>query len=132
MEETKVSHVIKEDKVKWLYFKTISPQAWPRDKCRSKVLISEETGSQDLHLGIAELDPGDKHLIHHHQRESEFYYIISGKAIIILDEKEFNAERGTTFYIPAGMKHGIINNGNECLRFLYGFNYPSIGITWDE
>lgn len=131
-DETEVKYVVSEDEVKWLYFKTISPQAWPRDKCRSKVLISEEMGSKDIHLGIGELDLGEKHLLHHHEKESEFYYVLEGRAKVILDDLEIDATKGIAIYIPAGMKHAIVNDGNECFRFLYGFNYPSIGIVWDE
>jgi mannose-6-phosphate isomerase-like protein (cupin superfamily) len=127
-----VKYVVKEDEVRWLYFKTISPQAWPRDKCRSKVLISDETGSKDLHLGVGELDPGEKHILHHHEKESEFYYVLEGRAKVIVDDLEIDATKGTAIYIPAGAKHAIVTEGNKCFRFLYGFNYPSIGITWDE
>ncbi|GAH96631.1 unnamed protein product, partial [marine sediment metagenome] len=60
----------------------------PRDQGKLKELISEKTGSTDIHLGLGWAEPGEVHLLHHHAKVAEFYYVLEGSAeIIVGDEK---------------------------------------------
>ena len=62
---------------------------YPRDKCRFKYLISQEANdSKDLSCGIAELDPGEVHLLHYHPKEAELYYVLSGYAKVRVENEE--------------------------------------------
>ena len=57
----------------------------PRDWLNFKRLIWEETGSKELTVGIGELPLGKILGLHHHEGDAEFYYVISGKAMITVE-----------------------------------------------
>jgi mannose-6-phosphate isomerase-like protein (cupin superfamily) len=104
----------------------------PRDWLNYKRLIWEETGSKELCVGLGELPSGKILGLHHHEDDAEFYYVISGRATITLDDKEIDATPGTAIYIPKGAKHRILNDGDEKFVMLYGLNAPTRRYVWDE
>ena len=60
----------------------------PRDWLNYKRLIWEETGSNDLCVGLGELPPGKILGLHHHEDDAEFYYVISGRAKVTVEDEE--------------------------------------------
>jgi mannose-6-phosphate isomerase-like protein (cupin superfamily) len=116
-------YIINEKEINWISYKTTWPEAWQYDKIRFKPLITEGI-SQDLYFGIAELDPRETHQLHHHDEESELYYILKGTAKVQLNEECTEVGPGTAVYIPAKMKHAITNIGNETLVFVWAYNIP--------
>jgi mannose-6-phosphate isomerase-like protein (cupin superfamily) len=104
----------------------------PRDWLNFKRLIWEETGSKELCVGVGELDPGRVLGLHHHVGDAEFYYVLSGRATITVEEKEINATPGTAIYIPPSAKHKILNDGKEKFVMVYGLNAPTRRYVWDE
>ncbi len=46
--------------------------------------------------------------LHYHERTDEFYYVIDGQGIMILDEDEIELHPGVVVYIPRGIKHKAI------------------------
>lgn len=104
----------------------------PRDQGIFKQLISEETGSTDINLGIGWLKPGEVHILHHHPKASEFYYIIEGSCEITVDDETKQVKLGTAVYMPAGAKHKIVNNTDKTCIILFGYNYPKYISIWDE
>jgi len=53
-----------------------------------------------------------------HQRRSEHWYIIDGRAEITIDDKTFVLEPGQSVDIPKGAFHRIANPGSENVRFI--------------
>ena len=104
----------------------------PRDWLNFKRLIWEETGSKELCVGIGELDPGRVLGLHHHVGDAEFYYVLSGRATITVEDKEIDATPGTAIYIPPSAKHKILNDGKEKFVMVYGLNAPTRRYVWDE
>jgi mannose-6-phosphate isomerase-like protein (cupin superfamily) len=104
----------------------------PRDWLNFKRLIWEETGSKELCVGVGELDPGRVLGLHHHVGDAEFYYVLSGRATITVEEKEIDATPGTAIYIPSSAKHKILNDGKEKFVMVYGLNAPTRRYVWDE
>lgn len=104
----------------------------PRDWLNFKRLIWEETGSKELCVGVGELDPGRVLGLHHHVGDAEFYYVLSGRATITVEEKEIDATPGTAIYIPPSAKHKILNDGKEKFVMVYGLNAPTRRYVWDE
>jgi len=104
----------------------------PKDEGRWKSLIDKEKGSKDLSLGIGWLRPGEVHLLHHHEDASEFYYVLEGSGTITVGDEVAKATPGTAVYIPAGDTHGIINDGEEEMVVLFGYNKPEWTSIWDE
>ena len=104
----------------------------PRDWLNFKRLIWEETGSKELCVGVGELDPGRVLGLHHHVGDAEFYYVLSGRATITVEDKEIDATPGTAIYIPTSAKHMIMNDGMEKFVMVFGLNAPTRRYVWDE
>ena len=104
----------------------------PRDWLNYKRLIWEQMGSIDLCIGISELPPGKVLGLHHHVGDAEFYYVLSGRATITVDDEVIDATPGTAIYIPKDAPHKILNDGEEKFVMVYGLNAPTRKYVWDE
>jgi mannose-6-phosphate isomerase-like protein (cupin superfamily) len=108
----------------------------PRDQGRNAELVSGRlSGSTDLNVGIMRLDPGERHIAHRHPRGDEFYVFLSGRAVVVVDGEEHEAERGTVVFVPAGAVHAVSNLGEQPVDVLYGLNaaeYADAGLEYEE
>jgi oxalate decarboxylase/phosphoglucose isomerase-like protein (cupin superfamily) len=104
----------------------------PRDWLNYKRLVWEETGSEELCVGVGELPPGKILGLHHHVGDAEFYYVISGRATVTVEDMEIDATPGTAIYIPESAKHMIVNDGDETFVMVYGLNAPTRRYVWDQ
>ena len=104
----------------------------PRDWLNFKRMIWQETGSTELTIGIGELPPGKILGLHHHVGDAEFYYVLSGRATITVEDMKIDATPGTAIYIPPDAKHSIVNDGKEKFTMIYGLNAPTRRYVWDE
>jgi oxalate decarboxylase/phosphoglucose isomerase-like protein (cupin superfamily) len=108
----------------------------PRDRGRFVEVISGRlNGSRRMLVGIAWLEAGDVHLLHHHPHADEWYYVIEGTALFTVGDEVIRGGPGTALFLPAGVPHRIENDGGERLRFVWGFDRPEfedVGIVWDE
>ena len=53
---------------------------------------------------------------HHHRQE--FWTVVQGEAVVILDGVEHVVKYGESIFIPLGAKHRIENRGTELLVFI--------------
>lgn len=49
---------------------------------------------------------------HYHRHDDECFYLLSGRASFLRDGQWFDAEPGTTVFIPRGMVHTFRNRGD--------------------
>ena len=54
----------------------------------------------------------------HKHAEDEFFFVLEGKALFILDGDSVTAEPYASFYCPSGVEHGIRNIGDTELKYL--------------
>lgn len=88
------------------------------DGFNTNLLIGElTTGSKDISIQTTDVKPGAMQFIHSHEEE-QFYYIVSGVGLIIIDEEKCDVSSGDTVTIPSNAKHGIKNCGTDTLRYL--------------
>lgn len=66
----------------------------------------------------AVLKVGEEVEFHVHERESESYYILSGKGLYNDNGEIVEVTKGTVTFTPSGSGHGIKNIGNENLEFI--------------
>jgi oxalate decarboxylase/phosphoglucose isomerase-like protein (cupin superfamily) len=130
-------HVAFDDEPWRTYETHYDPRAWPADRTRWKTLVSAAlTGAGDLLAGVAALDPGDVHLLHHHPDRSELYYVLRGSARVTVGDDDIRVRPGTAIYIPRGEQHRIENDGDEVFEIFYAFNQPASETgpfyVWDE
>ena len=99
----------------------------PRDEGQGRIvkLISRElSGSEDLHLCVCYVSPGQHHIRHYHPHGSEWYLVTKGRPIVFMGDEDIEAEPGVIFYMPSGMVHGLRNDGDEDVELLVGLSKP--------
>lgn len=65
-----------------------------------------------------EVNPGQRLSYQFHHHRQEFWTIVQGNAVVILDEKEIPLSYGENIFIPQGAKHRIVNPTEKPLIFI--------------
>jgi mannose-6-phosphate isomerase-like protein (cupin superfamily) len=76
------------------------------------------SGSTDFCVLTQSLAPGSVVPTHHHTMAEQVLFVVSGSGQISLDDRQVEAQAGTTVHIPKGVPHEIVNTGNEALTLL--------------
>ena len=103
----------------------VSDQEWSKtDKypgVRWKFLIDADfTGSSDLSLGFAEIEPGGDLVLHYHS-PAEIYVVTDGVGTLNKSGELEEIKKGDVVYIKSDAKHALKNNGNQTLKFYWIF-----------
>jgi len=104
----------------------------PKDSWSKKVLTGETVGTQKMCLGVSKFSPGivTDLLIHD---EEELAYVMKGSGKIRLkDGTDISYEAGDGIYIPAGVSHAVVNDGDEDVEMVFGFSWPDYPPTEKE
>ena len=64
------------------------------------------------------LDCNAKVVKHKHKKEDNFWYIVSGEGVVILDNKEISVKEGDSFIIPKDTVHEARTGDNQKMRIL--------------
>ena len=82
-------------------------------------LVNPDTGSRQLDFHINVLKPsggqGPYHY-HYHSNSETVYFILEGRASLLIEGKIVEAGPGTCVWIPPGEKHGVLNIGDGELK----------------
>lgn len=85
-------------------------------------LISQPlTPTSDLSAGIATCPPHSGHLCAHRHSQAELYYILEGSGTVTIDGVTHAVEKGSTVFIPGDAEHGVLNETEKELKWLYVF-----------
>ena len=76
--------------------------------------------SEALLLGLNCLEPGQVQKPHDHADQDKFYYVVEGSGRFQLDNDQITASAGEVVLAPAGVVHGVTNEGNGRLTLLVG------------
>lgn len=76
--------------------------------------------SDTLLLGLNCLEPGQVQQPHDHPDQDKFYYVIEGIGLFSLEEEQISAGSGEVVWAPAGLAHGVKNEGPDRLTLLVG------------
>jgi mannose-6-phosphate isomerase-like protein (cupin superfamily) len=80
---------------------------------------ASEHGGAKLHsLAYVKIAPGKASLPHHHKISEESYYILHGRARMLIDGHSFDLLPGQACIILPGQVHQIFNNSDHELEFL--------------
>jgi len=91
----------------------------------SKLLLSEITiGTRGFSMGQNVTDVGSRIPEHAHESSEEGMYLISGKGRLITEKGEEDLRPGMAIYMPPGVKHSIINTGDEPMRLVWVYCPP--------
>jgi uncharacterized cupin superfamily protein len=64
------------------------------------------------------LAPGVSVGVHRHERDEEYYYIVSGEGMLTLDDEQFPVKAGDISAVYPGGRHGLANTGAQDLRII--------------
>jgi quercetin dioxygenase-like cupin family protein len=78
----------------------------PKDKSWSHTLVNSPSNSATL---IAQM-PGEGNRMHYHPDWDEWWYIVEGSWIWIVDGKEKSVKKGDVIFIERNRKHKIISS----------------------
>lgn len=87
---------------------------WPLVRCDTFEIKEEE------------LAPGCGETLHAHARTSQCYYILEGRAEVVVDGETSTLVPGECVLIPAGSPHTVANNSDAALRLLVA-SAPPVG-----
>jgi mannose-6-phosphate isomerase-like protein (cupin superfamily) len=91
----------------------------------SKVLLSEmNVGIRGFSMGQNVTEVGSRIPEHAHDASEEGMYIVSGRGRLITDEGEQDLVAGMAIYMPPGVKHTIVNTGDEELKLVWVYSPP--------
>jgi mannose-6-phosphate isomerase-like protein (cupin superfamily) len=111
-------------------FKTMKDPT-PPGKALTKIVTGEDH-AKDLE-GIFVVFPPIRHgRYHYHEKREGIFVIISGKASIKIDEKDYPIAAGDIIYLSAGEKHTITNESGEEFRFMEFYTNPPHEADWVE
>ncbi|KAH8692184.1 RmlC-like cupin domain-containing protein [Talaromyces proteolyticus] len=79
------------------------------------------TPTSDLSAGLAVCPPRTGHLCRHRHSQAEIYYIIEGSGHVLIDGETYRVSKGSTVFIPSDAEHGVINSGQQPLKWFYVF-----------
>ncbi|MCQ4041253.1 cupin domain-containing protein [Streptantibioticus rubrisoli] len=97
---------------------------------RMRILEDGSTTGHRLAIGEVTLAPRSKGpTLHRHALHDEGFYIISGTARFTVEEREYDAARGTLVVVPPGVPHTFANPGDEPVVMLTTFS-PDVFVQY--
>jgi len=88
---------------------------------RIKRRLGDHFGLTNFGINLTELAPGSvSALLHHHTKQDEFVYIISGTPILVLADKEYPLRAGDCcgFKAGTGVGHQLVNRSASPVLYL--------------
>jgi mannose-6-phosphate isomerase-like protein (cupin superfamily) len=95
--------------------------AWEGGQLFRSTLNAETTGTKVVSGGWYRVAPGVTNHLDMHPDRDEFYFIHSGRATIVMDGETMVMTPGDTVFVPHGVEHYIINEGETPLELFFLF-----------
>lgn len=82
--------------------------------------MGKSTIYQSAHLlvGLNAFEPGQSHALHAHAAMDKVYHVIDGEGVFLLEGSELRMSAGELLVAPAGVPHGVRNDGPARLLVL--------------
>ncbi len=94
----------------------------------------ENPGGAQISLGIFRFKPGKYSAPHVHDNEVEIYFTTAGRGKVVIGGRDYEVKPGTIAYIPPGVEHQPVNDGDGDWEFLAIFS-PAVNMDfikeWD-
>ena len=82
--------------------------------------------SEHMMVGLNCLEPGQTQNIHAHDGAEKFYFVLEGSGKFTVGDEEKEADTGSLVRAPAGIPHGVTNNGSGRLSLLVVIAPPPV------
>jgi mannose-6-phosphate isomerase-like protein (cupin superfamily) len=91
-----------------------------------KLFSQTSTQTSDLSAGVAICPRHTGYFRQHRHTQAEIYYILEGRGTVVIDGIEYPVEKGCALFIPGNSEHGVVNNTEDDLKWLYVFPTESL------
>lgn len=102
--------------------KTIYPAPFSAQvEGRTKHRLGDHFGLTTFGINLTELAPGSvSALFHHHTKQDEFIYVVSGNPTLVVGDEEFSLKAGDCcgFKAGTGVGHQLLNRSREKVLYL--------------
>lgn len=88
---------------------------------RTKRRLGDEFGLSVFGVNLTELAPGSvSALLHHHEKQDEFIYVVAGTPTLVLGEREYPLQPGDCcgFKAGSGIGHQLVNRSEAPVLYL--------------
>jgi quercetin dioxygenase-like cupin family protein len=87
---------------------------WKPEKMGKSTLFESER----LMVGLNAFEPGQAHALHAHPGVDKLYAVLEGEGLLLLEGREEKLRVGQIAVAPAGVPHGVKNEGPARLLLL--------------
>lgn len=95
-----------------------------RDRITSYLLTSEDgAGARHITTSLVEMEPGGRQRVHSHATEQS-YFILEGRGRVTVGDESRDVAAGMSVFIPSRVPHGLVNTGDQALRYLSAGSPP--------
>lgn len=84
------------------------------DQCDGWHLVKTE----ELSVIHERMPPGTCEVRHYHQRSRQFFFVLSGTAVLEMDGGRFDVRAQEGVEVPPGVPHQMFNDSNHDVEFL--------------
>jgi quercetin dioxygenase-like cupin family protein len=75
-------------------------------------------------FGVSRIGPGQKNPLHYHPNCEEILYVVSGRCDHTFDGETASLAAGDAIVIPCGVRHNLVNTGEEDVVCIISFSSP--------
>ncbi|MEP7324315.1 MAG: cupin domain-containing protein [Gemmatimonadota bacterium] len=73
----------------------------------AKTVKEDLVRGERLFVGLNCFEPGQSQPVHTHAGADKFYYVLSGRATVVVGEERQDVEAGSLIWAPADVAHGV-------------------------
>ena len=106
-------------------------QRLPGDR-QTFVKASPRTGTQRVELFRDTMAPGISTGVHVHRQADEFFYVVSGKGLALVDGPELTIEADDIVFVPKGHDHRVKSTGPMPLELVFFVDTPGLAGDFQE
>ena len=89
-------------------------------------------GKNSNMMGYSVFRPGTDTKQKIHLKAEELAYVLSGSGKVTVGGRAFQFQKGDSIFIPAGVPHGVKNDGTEDVAMVFFFSSPEYPKTVDS
>jgi len=89
-----------------------------------KEIIDEKCGAKDIGGVFVVRLPGTSGKCHYHRKREKVWFVLSGTAKILVEDKQYEVGPNTMIFIAPNEKHKLMNMGSGELKLLEFFSHP--------
>ena len=95
-------------------------------------ILTHEDNAVDLEGSFVVFPPIRHGIYHYHKNRECIFIILTGKASMKIDDKDYPIEAGDMIFLKKGEKHTITNELDEEFRFIEFYTNPPHDDDWEK